>query len=327
MTNHFGDARAEFTAAKTGAAVFDLTGRTQLVLSGNDRAKFLHSFCTNDIKRLTPGDGCEAFVTSVQGKVLGHVFVFATHSSLLLDSVPGAAARLLPHLEKYHINEDIELRDVTAQSCVLYVSGPEAPARLTSLGVSGLDALAPFQHRPELQLGVELFVRRVDYFETPGWQLVAPIEFRETLWPKLTEAGLRPTGSEAFEALRIEAGFPWYGIDFTDANLAQEVARTKLAISFTKGCYLGQEPIARIDALGHVNQELRRLKLAGLPVPPAGSEVLSAEGSPAGRVTSSALSFSDDLPVAIAMLRRNVTAPGTAVTVRVGDQTVAGVVV
>src|ERR1700737_4100619 len=102
------DPQQAYTAARTGAAVFDLTGWTQVELAESDRAKFLHNFCTNDIRGLTPGRGCEAFITNVQGKVLAHIFVFCGESLLHLESAPLSAERIIAHLSKYQISEDVE---------------------------------------------------------------------------------------------------------------------------------------------------------------------------------------------------------------------------
>jgi hypothetical protein len=132
--------------------------------------------------------------------------------------------------------------------------------------------------------------------------------------------GIVPAGAAVFEALRIEAGFPRYGVDITDDNIAQEAGRTRQAISFTKGCYLGQEPIARLDAMGHVNRELRGVRLADGPVPLPMSAVFDeGGGQQVGTITSAALSYADNKPVALAMLKTHATRPGTNVQVRLGE--------
>ena len=312
----FGNPHAEYARAQSEAAVFDLSSRAQIELTGRDRQKFLHNFCTNDIRVLTPGRGCEAFVTNVQGKVLGYVFAFAGEDALWLDSVAGSEERIVQHLDKYLITEDVEFRSCTADWGELLATGPDAAERLGRLGLD-VSPLPPFGHFPVHVDDLAVTVRRVDLLGTPGYLLGASRDHLAELWQRLVQQGVAPCGSAAFHVLRIEAGMPNYGLDISDANLAQEVGRTAQAISFTKGCYLGQEPIARIDALGHVNQELRGLRLEGGPVPIPGSPIVAA-GSPReiGRVTSSALSYSRDLPVALAYLRRNYTSPGAQVLVQ-----------
>ncbi len=141
-------------------------------------------------------------------------------------------------------------------------------------------------------------------------------------WGNLVEADIRPAGIAVFHALRIQAGFPLYGIDITEDNLAQEVARTEKAINFKKGCYLGQEPIARIDALGHVNRELRTIKLSNALVPTPGGPVMDAENKTIGHVTSYAMLPDEHVPIALAYLHRNHLQSGTEIFVKCDEDAV-----
>ena len=154
-----------------------------------------------------------------------------------------------------------------------------------------------------------------------------PRELLPGLAARLRNGGFVPGGADAFHALRIEAGFPWFGIDFDADNLAQEIGRTARAISFTKGCYLGQEPIARIDAMGHVNRELRTLKLGLGPLPAPGATVHPVD-DPAeiGRVTSVGRLPTTREGLGLALLRSAHLAPGHAVRVAVGDGFTVGTV-
>jgi hypothetical protein len=323
---HFGSSQEESVAATSTAALFDLSDRTRIELSGADRVPFLHSFCTNDVKRLSPGQGCEAFLTNVKGKVVGHVWIDALDSSLWLDADAGSAERLLPHLERYIINEDVTIADRSADWGELLVLGPEAAGRLARHGidVNGLDNLG---HRAGQLGGANVRVRRFDVGSQRGYAIFAERNQLAACWQCLVEAGLRAAGSEVWTALRIEAGLPVFGVDISDDNLAQEVGRTKTAISFTKGCYLGQEPIARLDALGHVNRELRSLRLTGGSVPVPGSRIFAdAAGSAVvGTVTSSAFSFATNSPLAMALLRSNASACGKQVFVEGNPPTSASV--
>lgn len=328
LAGDFGDPRAEYRAARESAALFDLPDRTQLELTGRDRAKFLHNFSTNDIRGLTAGHACEAFLTSVQGKVLAYVSVYATADSLWLVSVPGCAGPIIAHLSRYQISEDVTFTDRSAELGTLLITGPRAEEIVTAIfPAAALLPVSPSVTTTTIDHGV-FQLRRHDLLRLPGFLVAAPLSLLEGCRERLLDAGCVRAGRSAFEALRIEAGFPFYGIDITDANLAQEASRTARAISFTKGCYLGQEPIARIDALGHVNQQLRGLQLVGGPVPPPGSEVLTPGLEPRkiGVVTSAALSYGADRPVALAYVRRGFEIPGTALEVRVNTATVPAVV-
>lgn len=333
--------RSQYLAAQNDAALFDLHARTQIELTGADRVKFLHNFCTNDIKRLAPGEGCEAFVTNVKGRVVGHVFVFAAADALWLETVPGAEAALLQHFRRYLISEDVGLHGRSEQFAELLVSGPRTFERLRGLGIEAA-RLPVFGHAPAGTLPLSIAagphlqapalpdwteppldrhpaVRRVDWFGPPAVLLSVPRGQAAELRRQLVEtAGVVPAEDAVFEAVRIEACFPLYGRDVTEDNLAQEVGRTEQAISFRKGCYLGQEPIARIDALGHVNRLLCGLHLEEGPVPDPGAAVRTWDtDAEIGHVTSAATTPAADRPVALAYVQSAAATPGTLV--RVGE--------
>lgn len=317
MTEHASqNSAAAYAAAQQDAAVFNLHDRAQIELTGADRAKFLHNFCTNDIRSLQPGNGCEAFLTNVQGKVLAHVFVFSDQESLWLESVPGSSERIVSHLSRYQINEDVTFHDRSAELSSLFLSGPEAANVLLRVGID-VGSLQPLQHRWSESLGFPVHIRRNDLLGGTGFILVAKREQLGQLRQSLPDSGAKPAEQNVFDALRIEALTPVFGQDIIDANLAPEVGRNRQAISYTKGCYLGQEPIARIDALGHINQELRGIRFDGNGMPALGSEVLTTEGEPRviGQVMSAAISFGDNRVVALAYLKRNFNAAGTRVQV------------
>jgi len=317
----FGSPADEYRAATTAAALFDLTGRTHIELTGGDRATFLHNFCSNDIKKLAAGQGCEAFVTNIKGRVLGHVFVFATETSLWLDADPGCGNDLVAHLDKYLIVEDVEIHHRSDELEELLCVGPEAGGllgELLNIDAAGMPAYGVA--RAEVD-GHPVQIRRTPWTGHPEWALVAPVVALPGLWDQLTGSGCQPAGALAFDALRIEAGTPRYGIDISEDNIAQEANRTERAISFTKGCYLGQEPIARLDALGHVNKLLCVLQVDSDQIPPAGATVMDDAGNEIGRVTSAALSPGAGQAVALAIVKASHAKPETAVSVRgEGDQ-------
>jgi folate-binding protein YgfZ len=299
-------------------------------LTGADRVKFLHNFCTNDIKALKPGQGAEAFITNVQGKIVGHVFVFEGETALWLDTVGGQAERLIQHLSKYQITEDVTLTDWSSAWSELLVLGPSAPEIVGRVVTGSL----PSRHLDHATLplasdpSATCVVRRFDALGVPGLLLAAPRDEMSKLSALVIAAGARFEATAEFESFRISAGLPHYGRDITDDNLAQEASRTRQAISFKKGCYLGQEPIARIDALGHVNQELRVLRFDADEPPPAGSELFAMDNDqkPVGRVTSSARDLQFGGSVALAMVRRGFLESGTVLRLRVGDHFVPATV-
>jgi folate-binding protein YgfZ len=341
---HFGDPAAEYQAAKDECALFDLSDRTQIEITGKDRVTFLHNFCTNDIKNLKPGEGCEAFITNLKGRVLGHFFVFVEENAIWLETVPHAAEPLLEHLGKYILAEDVKLHDRSAEYGELFISGPKTFENVIQPACWVTDRFEQLYGHLHLIPEEDLCrcIRRADLLGAEGFLISVKREAIDQFWSALlsgklasvkssvestaeehdaeSKTVLRPAGFLAFHALRIEAGMPLYGIDISGDNLAQEVGRTKQAISFTKGCYLGQEPIARIDALGHVNRELCVLKLSTGSAPPVGSVVKTEDGSAEiGNITSSVLLPLDNTPLAMGYLQTLHNAPGTSVVVQIDD--------
>jgi folate-binding protein YgfZ len=303
----------------SAAALFDWIDHAKIELAGADRVAFLHNFCTNDVRRLIAGQGCEALVTNVKGRILGHIWVEAGRDALRLDAGPVAVERLVAHLERYIINEDVTIADRTSEMGQLLVLGPSAANAVSHL-CSEAEKLGPLEHVDVDSATGPIRVSRRDVGARPGYVVCAPRGALIQLRDLLVAAGARPAGAETWSALRIKAGWPVFGVDLTDDNLAHEAGRTQTAISFTKGCYLGQEPIARLDAMGHVNRELRSLRIPGSDVSPPGARVFSdaAGAAPVGTITSSAFSFTTNSAVALALLRSSVTAPGTQVFVEAG---------
>ena len=286
----------EYQALRSGFGVVQLVDWSSVTLTGVDRQEFINSFSTNEVKKLAPGEHCEAFLTNVKGKVLGHVLMHCRDNELVLITVPGQATKIIDHLDRYIIREDVQLADSTAMRRYVLVAGGEWAG-------NGLN------HDTWIRWHV-LRTPVCGLFEATPERLPAMLV-------ELQSTGARVCSYAAFDALRIESGTPLFGIDFDEENLPQEVGRDELAISFTKGCYLGQETVARIDALGHVNQQITGVKFAGASCPAAKSE-LTRDGQVAGHVTSVTYSPRLQSPLALATVRRQWLPPGTALDSPVG---------
>ncbi len=307
---------AQYTALTSGIGLAELPGRTVIEVTGADRAQLLHSFTTNDVKKLPKGGICEAFVTSPQGKTLGHVLIGNLGESFILDAAPGQARTLIAHFEKYIISEDATLRDLTQEQGVLLLAGPGAAASLA--GVASELALS------EAEIGgCRVRAIRVGFLAVPSYFLQTGQDDLPAVQAALAAAGAVACGSQAVKMARLEAGTPLFGQDITEDNLPQEIGRDQAAISFTKGCYLGQETVARIDALGHVNRLLALVQLGGATIPAAGLELWSGDKS-VGRITSAAWSPKLQAPLALALLRRSQAKLGTALSSDLGDARVVG---
>jgi folate-binding protein YgfZ len=319
---HFGAAGAEYARARAGAVLLDQSHRGKVELTGADAVSFLHNLCTNDVRNLAPGAGCEAFLTNVKAKVVAHALVYRQGEggapALWLDLAPNMATKVIQHLDHFLISEQVEFADRSAEFAQVQLAGPQALAVLETAGEGAVPALAPLGHLARTLGGAACQVRRHDPLGVPGYDILCRADEAGGLWRLLAGAGASPAGLEAYETLRIEAGTPRYGVDIDDDTFAPEVGRTPQAICYTKGCYLGQEPVVMARDRGHVNRTLRAVLLPGGPVP-RGSR-LYRDGKEVGRVTSSAVSPRLAAAVGLAYLRRGSQEPGTAVEVEVEGQ-------
>jgi folate-binding protein YgfZ len=295
-------ALAQYQALTAGVGLVDAADRTWIEVTGDDRARFLNGFCTNDVVRLQVGQGCEAFFTNVKGRILGHAFVFCESERLIIDGVPGQAARIVDHLDRYLIREDVQLHDRSSGVNQWLVGGGRAADLLRQLLGDQLPVAPLTLTRCEIA-SMPVCVRRVPMLIEPAWLIACAGRDAPQVSAALTHAGATPCAWHVYDQARVEAGFPHYGQDISDDNLPQEVNRDAQAISFTKGCYLGQETVARLDALGHVNRLLYGLCWETGRGPAAGEAVIVA-GRAVGQVTSSVTSPRLQTPFCLAYIRR-----------------------
>ncbi|HET6884283.1 MAG TPA: glycine cleavage T C-terminal barrel domain-containing protein [Pirellulales bacterium] len=299
----------DFRALTDETGMIDLADRSRIEVKGDDRVSFLHKLSTNEVNLLPAGGGCEAFFLDARGHVLGHAFLIQARDSMIIETVAGQSEFLLKHLDRYLIREKVELHDRTHDWGELLVAGAKTEAALAEIVAGELPTARLASVDLEIA-GRQALAVRVDLTLPRGYLLF--FEDRDShraMTEALAAKGVRLCDRAAFEAARIEAGFPFYGQDITDKNLPQEIDRSELAISFNKGCYLGQETVARIDALGHVNKTLVRLQFEGHGTPPPGTELVAGEVE-VGQVTSAAFSPRAKAAVALAYVRRGSNHPG-----------------
>jgi folate-binding protein YgfZ len=320
----FGDTVAEYNQAKNHAALFDVSSRSKIEVSGADAGTFLNNLCSNDVKNLSAGNGCEAFFTNIKAKVVAHVFLYRLEPGsqkevYWLDAVPSQAEKIIKHLDHFLISEQVEFGDRTREFAQLHLAGPEARATLVKALGEDLPDLREHQVAlRDLGDGTPCQIRRQDRLGVPGYDLVCSSAQASAVWGKLISAGARPAGSMVHEALRIEAGTPSYGLDIDENTLAPEVGRIPQTISYTKGCYLGQEPIVRARDLGHVNRTLRTLTVETGEAIARGAK-LGRDGKEVGQITSSAAVPGAAKTFALAYVRRGNTDYGTELEAVVGE--------
>lgn len=326
----FGEAGREYQQVREGCGLFDLSHRGKVELTGAEASPFLHNLCTNDINDLPLGAGCEAFLTTNKARVVAHILVYHLHlhdgrPALWLDVVQGQGEKVIQHLDHYVISEQVEFADRTREFAQLHLAGPRAKEVLEKALVDDVPDLEELQHMMRtFGASDTAHIRRHDSLGVPGYDLVCLRGRAANVWQLLVRAGARPAGLQAYQTLRVEAGTPVQGVDFDETTFAPEVGRTAQAISYGKGCYLGQEPIVMARDRGQINRILRGLKLATGPVP-TGS-LLYREGKEAGRVTSSVQSPLLGTGIALAYVRRHSWEPGTVVEVETAGQRHPGTV-
>lgn len=278
-------------------------------VTGADRAKFLHNMCTNDVMKLAPGQGCEAFFTDVKAHILAHVLITCREESIVLTRSAPQSGELITHLDRYVIREDIQLIDRTSDVRYLIIFGAGVDGKLRELSKETELCEAALSNEPIAIGGVSCVLIRFP-IPAPAWLIECPSAEITQICEHLVSIGLTQGDSDVWQVIRVENGFPLDRIDVSNQNLPQEVSRNEQAISFKKGCYLGQETVARIDALGHVNQKLTTLVFSGNVVPPRDVS-LSADGKTVGSVTSACYSPLHEAPLALAYVRRGHNSPET----------------
>jgi folate-binding protein YgfZ len=306
-------------AVMTAAGVSDRSTLGKATVTGRDRAAFLQGMLSNDVKALGPGQGCPAAFLDAHGKVVSLLSVYALEDRMLLELPAGSTDKFLQVIDKFLISEKACFESADDVYAILAVQGPEAERMLAGLSGVTLDA-APYSHQEVEIAGAPVRVARRSEAVTPGFHCWTAVTHAEALGKALREAGAVPVGALALETLRIEAGIPAYGQDVDETVILPET-RLDALVSYTKGCYIGQETVARVKYRGHVNRGLSGLLLEGDRVPAHG-DAITAGDKDIGRVTSAVRSIALGKPIALGYIRREHYEPGSAVTVVVGGSPV-----
>jgi len=292
-----------YRALSGAAAWLDVSARGRIVARGRDRARLLHNLTSNEVKKMRPGDGCYAFLLNPQGRIQADLGLFCFEDHFLIDTEPELREKVQQHIRRYIIADQVELEDVTASTGAVALEGPGAAAVLATLGAPV--PVLGYAH----MVWADCTVAAVSLTGQPGFRLYGPAGQIQEIACRLSGAGIPAATPEDARRLRIENGRPRYGEDIRETSLPQET-RQMHAVSFTKGCYLGQEIVERIRAQGHVNKQLVRVRIAASEPPAAGSK-LAANGDEVGEITSSVYSPEMRTVIALAYVRSNFAEPGT----------------
>jgi folate-binding protein YgfZ len=309
------DLERQYRAGREGAALLALP-RGTLDVTGPKRQDFLHSMLSNDVRSLGPGAGCRAASMTAKGSLQAFLRVLVDMSVVVLETESDRLEPVLRTLEFHKVGAPVRL--ALGRTAVLAVLGPRAGDVLTGAGAASLPAAAEAHVAVELA-GVALRLVRASDLPGEGFVLHVPLEAAEGVGAALRAAGAEPIGREATDALRVEALCPWYGIDVAEDNLLHETGLLSVLHSSTKGCYVGQEVIARLEGRGgNVNKALRGLRLSA---PAEAGATVTASGKEAGFVTTAASSPRLG-PIALGYVHRNHFAHGTRVEVAGAPATV-----
>jgi tRNA-modifying protein YgfZ len=303
---------SEYRTITESCGLLNRSERGKLALSGSDAKRFLQGQVTNDVESLTPGSGCYAAFLTPKGKMLGDLRILDTGNELLLDTERVALQELFNMIRRFSIGYDVQLHKRTLEHGLLSLVGPDAAALVGAPELPGHE----HAHASGGVGGLEARAIRTDL----GIDLLCNVEDTQALYDALEQAGAAPVSTDVVECLRVERGRPRYGIDLDDTVIPQEAGLNSRAVSFTKGCYVGQETVARLYYRGKPNRHLRGLQCSA---PVSTGDELRFEGRSVGRVGSVARSprFGS---IALALVRREAP-PGS--TVSVGGEAVSASVI
>src|SRR2546423_2488335 len=308
----------EYSALHNGALFFDRSDRLRMRISGPKAAELVTGMVTSDVSAVVPGEGQYAAALTPKGKIVADLRIFALDDALLIDTSAAAAPGWKEMVRKYINPRVAPYHDVTSELGDLGVFGRSSRFVISRvLDVDDKDLAAPplYGHISRPCADASVIIARVPEMDLEGFEIFVPATAIDTLRAAFQSAGIAEGSSETWEIARIESGRPQWGVDMDDSTLPQEANFDELgAISYTKGCYIGQETVARVHFRGHVNRFLRRLRFVTRPAPPKGAELVDETGKVIGEIRSAALSprFGG---VALGMVRREIL-PGTTLQAR-----------
>jgi len=309
---------AEYEALRRHAVVVNRSFRARMRFSGEKAAEMLTGLVTNDVGDLSAGQGQYAAALTSKGKVVADMRILALEDGLLTDVSPRAREGWFSVVRKYVNPRVVKYTDESASMATLGIFGAQARyvvEQMTGVGHSALGILPPYSHVTITRDSSAIIVMRSPELGVEGYELFMPADAFETVWESAVAARATPAGLAAWEIARVEAGRPEWGIDMDDATIPQEANLEELsAISYTKGCYTGQEVVARVHFRGHVNRVLRGIRASGTTAPPPRAALFDADNKAVGDVRSS-VSSPRLGGIALAMVRREIL-PGAPLTAR-----------
>jgi aminomethyltransferase len=305
---------SDYSAVRDGGAgLFDLSSRGRILVSGSEAVMFLNGLITNDMKTLERDSWMPAAFPNVQGRLLASVRILNQEQGFLIDIEPATRPKIVQLLDRFTLAGDFRVSDLTSESAMLSVQGPKAPDLMRSV-FGEAATVADRQVTAITWKGSPVTVLRATHTAEAGFDLFVDTADASRLREALIAAGAAPVSEETAEVLRIEAGIPRYGVDMDETTVVTETNLDD-AVSFTKGCYVGQEIIVRIKHRGHVAKKLAGIILSGEATITAGDKILSVDDKEIGRVTSTTFSPALGKTIALGYVKYDYVAAGTEIKV------------
>jgi folate-binding protein YgfZ len=319
LPNDFANWQHEYEIAKKSVALIDKNYLAYFSFTGPDRARYLNAILTNNIKDLQPGQGNISLLLNPQGRVLAEIETQAEPNRLLCISHAMIRAQLAETLDKFIIMDDVSLTDETDRYATLSLAGPQTPQFTRELVPNAsFDTLADFTSVEARIDAIACTITKKSLANTPSADIRVDRKDIEQLWNFLAEKtrsiGGGPVGYKALSALRLEQSIPWFGYDFGDKQIPHEAGLENSHISYTKGCYTGQEIVERVRSRGQVNRRRVSLRFPNTTEPPPAGTILNANSKEVGAITSSSPMPEQSDSIGIAYVRKESAAPSTELT-------------
>jgi folate-binding protein YgfZ len=325
LPGHYDDTMREYKFARESVGLIDKNYRALISLTGADRVRYLNAMLTNNIRDLAPGQGTISLLLNPQGRILAEVETFALPDRLLCVSHAMIRERLVATLDKFIIMDDVTLEDVTERMGTLALEGPTTPALVRELCGLDLNSLPELGHAEVRVSEIPCRIVRRAPGGVPAAEFIVERQHLLTVWNLLLERtreyGGGPVGYDALNILRLEAGIPWYSYDFDENQIPHQAALEATHISFTKGCYAGQEIVERVRSQGNVQRRRVMLRFSGDAIPQRGETLFAGEAE-IGFVTRAARSPKFASVIGMGYVRREQIEPGSKVTWKGGEATV-----
>jgi folate-binding protein YgfZ len=327
LPDDFGDADAEYRYARDTVALIDKNYRAYLGFTGPDRVRYLNAILTNDIKGLRTGQGIVSLLLNPQGHILAEVETYAFADRLFCVSYAMIRERLIGWLDKYIIMDDVTLTDETARYGTLALEGPKAATIVQELSGINVTKFEDLSSREAAVGSLPCRIVKRSPGGVPGAEFVTETANLPALWQLLWRAARKngggPMGYTALSGLRLAQGVPWFGYDFGEKQIPHEAGLQNSHISYTKGCYTGQEIVERVRSRGQVNRQRVRLTFSGDAVPEL-EALLTLDDKEVGYVTRAATAWDSNAPRVIGMgyARKEASAAGTVLNWAGGTATV-----